>query len=393
MPTRYSYICILLLVATGALKTMQQKTTKAPMSKATQQLFDAIYKTTQHHNWRCYNAPRNLGPIFKALKGGADINAIGKSGLTPLGLAVSQNDYYLAMALLQHKDIDVNIMERMSYGSSDKSFGPVIFSVLDRTFENDPVDLFLKQMLVTKNVNLSLKNSWGYKPLEYSLRVTHDEQSIGNCQGHYRKKMVLLKMLVTYSSPTDVQNIKKLEKKTNFYWDDSLRSWIDKEKMINLFETLKDKDLKNFINIFARDPEAVITPEALHYVIDLQRINLMPYFYQQLKNQDWFTMLEKSYPVFKVCGDLIPNAKIGQATAKAFLKEKSIKGDDNLVLINQAYAYAKEHDLAKIGRFIRRTMTTIATLPEHLQDVSSLIASYKAELDAPLVSLEKKKEK
>ena len=365
---------VVVLLELHSTNTMQQKSIKAPLSEATQKLFTELSNIV----YRVYGTKYDLKAVFKAIQDGADINTLNTSGYTPLGLAVSQNEYDIAIELLKQKDVDVNVMEKMSYGYGNSGpQGPVIFSVLDRSFEHCTVDVFLKQMLLTKNVDLSLRNSRGYTPLQHALRVTYAQQNIGNCQGHYRKKMVLLKMLVTVSSPPDVQNLKNfvfIEKWRA--WNSALNAWQTTPTNINPYTNLKDQDLQNFINIFAREPEAIITPEAVQFVVDVQRINLMPYFYQQLKHHDWFTKLEKRYPVVKACGDLLPNANISQDTAKAFLKIKNIEGDQHLATIKHAYAYAKTHDLKKVVNYILRYMQTVAALPGSMKDVSSIIATF-----------------
>lgn len=302
----------------------------------TQKLFDAIEK-------------KDKAGVIEALKDNADVNAYNSFGRTPLGWVLNaSNDplYDIAFLLLKQKNLDINKSDTLTSSSH------IIFAIIYDD-KHPKAQTFLQYMLANHTVDLTVVDYSNETPLKLGQRMAalaHTSQ-FPNPQ-KIKNATTMFKTLITVSSPTDLKKLK------HTLWNKDL-----------------SEDVLNFIEIFARNPNAVITPEAVQFVLDLQRINLIPYFYEKLYKSDWFKKLE-SYPVFKVCGDLLPHAKISQATAKTFLKEQNIKGDQNLELINLAYAYAKKYDLKKIGSYIRRYMSTVAALPETIHDVNSMIASF-----------------
>lgn len=158
-------------------------------------------------------------------------------------------------------------------------------------------------------------------------------------------------------------------------------------------------------------PEDVWAPFLKSLVTKAQNLKIFPLVFRLFKTRYWFPSLPE-YPIYKVIGDLMANDKISKVTAQAFLLsdknkesqtlEQLFLGDEanqkmlkkqkiykkrlqevrdidiqQLIMIQQAYQFAKNYNLTKIGNVINRYMYTLLHMPQNLpKEINKTIMSF-----------------
>ena len=129
------------------------------------------------------------GDITKAeqlIKYGADVNAKGAFGITPLEIAVSKGSIVMVNVLLSSYRIDVNV--------KDNEGTPF----LHKAIKHHQIDI--AKRLVRKGADVNVKDHFGYTPLhEASMR------------GQYE----VVKLLIAYGASV---NVKNRFNRTSLYW-------------------------------------------------------------------------------------------------------------------------------------------------------------------------------
>lgn len=201
---------------------------------------------------------------------------------------------------------------------------------------------------------------------------------------------------------------------------------LNADLVINYDDIFKRKNNTQAVQLILNHPTFDATKAAaekwqpfIDTVIENEVLSLIPTIYKAFNNQAWFKKLPY-YAVYKALS-LMNDQKINKITAQAFLLiddnnelqtlKQILLGDKNnqkqlkekgllqqrlqsLADINpqifsalqQAYVYAKQNNLKKIGSYIRRYMTTLLNTP---QDIGKVILAFEAD-DNPLVSTKKK---